>query len=115
VAALRLGLEHAVGEGEDFRRGAVVGLDAVDDGPRVAVGERHDVLEVRPAPRVDALRVVAHGHEAVMGGDAVDDLRLQGVGVLVLVDQHVPEAVGKILGDLRRLDQQREPMLERSS
>jgi hypothetical protein len=113
VAALGLGEEHAVGEGEDLGRRAVVGLDAVDDGARVAVGERHDVLEIRAAPRVDALGVVAHGHDAVVRGEPVHDLGLEGVGVLVLVDEHVAEAVGEIRGDLGRLvSQELEPELE---
>ena len=112
VAALGLGEQDAVGEGEDLGRRAVVGLDAVDDGARVAVRERHDVLEVCAAPRVDALRVVTHGHDAVVRGEPVHDLGLDGVGVLVFVHQHVAEAVGEIRGHLGGVGQELEPELE---
>jgi hypothetical protein len=45
----------------------------------VSLRKRHDVFEVGAAPRVDALGVVADGHHAVVRGDLVDDLRLNGV------------------------------------
>jgi hypothetical protein len=112
VAALGLGVEHAVGEGEDLGRGAVVGLDAVDDRALVPVGERHDVLEVGAAPRVDALRVVAHGHDAVVRGEFVHYLGLDGVGVLVFVDEDVAEAVVEILGDVGGVGQELQPEFE---
>ena len=88
-------MQDAVGEVEDLRRRAVVGLDAVDDRARMPVGKRHDVLEVGAAPRVDALGVVADGHHAMVRGEPVDDLRLDGVGVLVLVDEHVAETAAR--------------------
>ncbi len=109
---LVFGAERAVGEAEDLGRGAVVGLDAVDDRALVPVGERHDVLEVGAAPRVDALGVVAHGHDAVVRGEPVHDLGLDGVGVLVFVDEDVAEAVVEILGDVRGLGEELQPELE---
>lgn len=112
MAAAGLGFEHAVGEGEDLRGGAVVGLDPVDHGPRMAVGEGHDILKIGPAPRVDALGIVAYGHDAVVGAHAVHDLRLERVRILILVDQDVPEAGGEIRRDVGRLDQQVEPQFQ---
>ncbi len=112
VAALGLGLEHAVGELENLRGRAVVGLDAVDDGAGVALLERHEVLEVGAAPRVDALGVVAHGHDAVVRGEGVHDLGLDRVGVLVFVHEHVAETLGEIGGDVGGLFEQVEPEFE---
>ena len=112
VAALGLGFEDTVGEGEDLRRRAVVGLDAVDDGAGVTLGERHDVFKIGAAPRVDALGVVADGHHAMVGGEFVDDLGLERVGVLILVDEDVAETVGEVLGDLGGVGEELEPELE---
>ena len=112
VPALGLGHQDPVRQVQDLGGRAVVGLDPVDHGPGVALRERHDVLEVRAAPRVDALRVVADGHHAVVPADRVDDLRLEGVRVLVLVDEDVAEPLREVLGDVRRLPKEREPVLE---
>ena len=55
--------------------------------------EREDVAHARRAEAVDRLRVVAHdGDAAAVGLHQAQDLRLQRVGVLVFVDQHVIEA-----------------------
>ena len=52
--------------------------------------EVEDVAEVRAAERVDALRVVADdGEFAMRRAHAAEDARLEEVGVLVLVDEHV--------------------------
>ena len=112
VAALGLGFEDAVGEGEDLRGRAVVGLDAVDDGAGMTLGERHDVFEIGATPRVDALRVVADGHHAVVGGELVHDLGLERVGVLILVHEDVAETVGEVLGDLGGVGEELEPEFE---
>jgi hypothetical protein len=64
------------------------------------------------APRVDALGVVAHGHDAVVAGEPVHDLRLDGVGVLILVHEDVAEAVGEVGGDLGCLGEELEPEFE---
>jgi len=55
--------------------------------------ETADVLHGGGAERVDRLRIVAdHGQTLARGLEALQDLRLQHVGVLVFVDQHVLEA-----------------------
>ena len=81
------------GGGEDVRRRAVVALQPDDGGAGEILLEAQDVADLRAAPAVDRLVVVA---------DAADVLRalrqqpqpqvLRHVGVLVLVDQDVAEA-----------------------
>jgi hypothetical protein len=48
----------------------------------------------------------------VVGGEFVDDLGLERVGVLILVDEDVAEALGKMLGDLGGLAEELEPKFE---
>ena len=65
--------------------------------------EVEDVAEVRAAERVDALRVVADdGEVAMRAAHAAEDARLQQVGVLVLVDQHVVVQAGDPRRELGR-------------
>jgi hypothetical protein len=94
--------EDLVGEGQDLRGRAVVGVDRVDQRAGVALGERDDVLPVRAAPGVDALGVVADGHDLVLAGEQVDDAALQAVGVLELVHEDVLEALA-VVGERRRV------------
>ena len=64
--------------------------------------EVEDVAHRGAAERVDALRVVAHHRDALPGRlHRQDDLRLQAVGVLVFVDQHVVEARADLLRPAR--------------
>ena len=68
--------------------------DLFDGTPR-AVGHRHQ------RPLNEALRIVADDHQvAVLAGEQLQPPVLGVVGVLVLVDEHVPEAVGVALADL---------------
>ena len=84
---------EAFASAEDLRRRAVVHGEVEPPRVRVALLELEDVREVRAAERVDALRVVADDAEVpVLARDEVDDVALQPVRVLVLVDEHVPEA-----------------------
>ena len=63
--------------------------------------EVEDVRDVGAAPRVNRLIVVAHNHEVlVLGGEQVGDLVLDMVGVLVLVDADVAEALLVLLEHL---------------
>ena len=109
MAPLRLGQQHPVGEFQDLRGRAVIGLDAVDHRAGVALREGEDVFEIRPAPGVDALGVVPHRHDPVMAPDRVHDLGLEAVGVLVLVDQDVRETMGEISRGLGRAAQELQP------
>src|SRR5688572_17725957 len=111
-AAFWLRQEHAVRERENLRCRSVVGLDAVNLRARMAIGKREDVFDVCATPGVDALRVVAYGHDAMMRTDEIDDLRLQDVGVLVFVDEDVPKTMGEVRGGVGRFLEQVEPVLE---
>ena len=90
-------------------RGAVV----LGERDERRAGERlrkvEDVPEVRAAEGVDALRVVAdHGELAMRRAHSAEDARLQQVGVLVLVHQHVVVQSGDARGEIgRRLEHRR--------
>ncbi len=89
--------------------GAVVLLQL--DG--LAVGkvllEVEDVGDVGATPAVNGLVVVAHDHEVlVLGGQQVGDLVLDVVGVLILVDADVAEALLVLLEHLGAVAQQLE-------
>jgi hypothetical protein len=68
----------------------------------VVLLEIQDVLDVGAAPGIDGLVVVAHHHDAPVGGEPLHDLVLDAVGVLVLVDEHVSEALAPGLFPLRK-------------
>ena len=87
---------------EDVAGGAVVLLQAVHLRGRVVARETREVLHARTAPAVDGLVVVTH-HEgrAILAGDQQRPGVLDGVGVLELVDQHVPEALLVVLAGSR--------------
>ena len=85
---------HDVCDIEDAGNGTVVALELHDAAPFPALRELHDVLDLRAAPRVDALEVVADGHDvAVSLGEDVGELRLKSVRVLVFVDENVEEVL----------------------
>ena len=66
------------------------------------MGEVEDVADGRRTERVDRLRVVAdHGHTRAVRLQAEQDPGLERVRVLVLVDQHVVEALLNRPGQLR--------------
>ena len=84
----------------------------MDDGAGVAVGKREDIFDVGSAPRVDALRIVADGHYAVVRADEIDDLGLDDVGILILVNEDVAETVDEILAGCGGFLQEFEPVFE---
>ena len=86
--------DHARRGAEDVRRAAVILFEADDLSPRKVALELQDVLDLRTAPRIDRLVVVADA------GDVLALLReqpqpeiLRRVGVLILVDHDVFEAL----------------------
>jgi hypothetical protein len=103
-------------------------LDRLDDGPRrredpppravaalepddacvgVAAPEVDQVLRRGTAEAVDRLVVVTdHGHVAVVVGEELEQRRLGEVHVLVLVHEHVAEALGEPRSDVGALVQQ---------
>jgi hypothetical protein len=61
--------------------------------------EVEDVADVGPAPAVDRLVLVADDGDAVLAPrQQADQPVLHAVGVLELVDEHVIEAIGDLLG-----------------
>ena len=94
VLALRVVTHHGVGGAQDMTRGAVVLLQL--DGLAVfkVLLKVQDVGDVGATPAVNGLVIVAYDHEVlVLGGQQVGDLVLDVVGVLILVDANVAEAL----------------------
>src|SRR5450830_1286829 len=102
VLAAAVVLHHRPGRREDVLGGGGIMLEL--DHPRVGVIllELEDVPDVRAAPGVYALVVVAyHAQVPVLLGEHAYQLVLHDVGVLVFVDKHVPETLPVILENLR--------------
>ena len=94
VLALRVVTHHGVGGAQDMTRGAVVLLQL--DGLAVfkVLLKVQDIGDVGATPAINGLVVVAHDHEVlVLGGQQVGNLVLDVVGVLILVDANVAEAL----------------------
>ena len=98
---------------EDRRDAPVVALELQHLAVRPATGKLADVLELRAAPRVDALEVVAHHHDvAVLRGEEVRERGLEAVRVLVLVHEHVLEMLLEEIARLLVLAQETETVHE---
>ena len=97
--------DDAVAGFQDGLGRPVVLFEAHHLGRRIeAVGEIEDVAHRRRAEGVDRLGVVADdGDAGAVGLQTEQDRRLQGVGVLVLIDEDVIEAVGDETCDLADL------------
>ena len=91
---LRVVGDHVVRRAQDVAGGAVVLLQRNHLQARVVLRQPLQVEGGRAAPAVDALVVVTHGGEhRALAGQRFQQLVLDGVGVLVLVDQHVAQRV----------------------
>ncbi len=67
----------------------------------MAFGEAEDVEEVGAAPGVDALGIVAHRHDLVVGSrQQVHQIALELVGVLVFIHQYMLETALVLGADL---------------
>ncbi len=109
--------DHRVGRVQDRLRGAVVLLELDHLGVREVVLEVEDVADVGAAEAVDRLVVVAHHAEvAVLLREELKPAILGPVGVLVLVDQHVPEAppvaVAHLLEELEQVHAAEQQVVE---
>ena len=94
VLALRVVAHHGVGGAQDMARGAVVLLQLNGLAVFEVLLKVQDVGDVGATPAVNGLVVVAHDHEVlVLGGQQVGDLVLDVVGVLILVDANIAEAL----------------------
>ena len=92
--ALGIAADDAVGGVQDGLAGAVVLLEVHDMGVGVVLAELEDVADVGSAEAIDGLVVVAHDRDvAVLRRQQVDEDVLRAVGVLVLVDEDVAEAI----------------------
>ena len=86
--------DQSVGGFKDAGSGSVVLLQANRLGVREVRRVLMDVLDLRPAPAVNRLVVVADHHQAVAAlAEQAQPGVLHGVGVLELVDQNMPEAL----------------------
>ena len=86
--------DHRIAGVQDRLGRAVVAVQCDDPGGGTKLRRKaQDVADLGGAKAVDRLRVVAHhGQAPAIGFEALQDARLQPVGVLVLVDQHLVEA-----------------------
>ena len=85
---------HVVGRPQDGAGGAVVLFELDDAQLWVVLRQAPQVVQRGAAPAVDGLVVIAHGGEVPPRADqAFEQLVLGGVGVLVLVDQHMAQAL----------------------
>ena len=94
VLALRVVANNGIGGAQDMARRAIVLLQL--DGLAVfkVLLKVQDVGDVGATPAINGLVVVAHDHKVlVLGGQQVGDLVLDVVGVLILVDANVAEAL----------------------
>ena len=94
VLALRVVANNGIGGAQDVTRGAIVLLQL--DGLAVfkVLLKVQDIGDVGATPAINGLVVVAHDHKVlVLGGQQVGDLVLDVVGVLILVDANVAEAL----------------------
>ena len=74
-------------------------------GPREVRRELEDAAHLRPPETVDRLVRVTHDDKvAAVAGERAQQGDLAGVGVLVLVDEHVPELPAQVVAMGRRLD-----------
>ena len=100
---------QAVGCTDDALCGAVVLLQLEYLCSRPCLGEGQDIVDVRPAERVDALRVVAHHADvAVFGSQLAHDGVLGQVGVLVFVHQYIMKMGAVFFEHVRMVAEQQE-------
>ena len=103
--ARRLG-QHGVGGVEDGLGRPVVLLEGDDPRSGVPARELVHVLGRRSAKGIDRLGIVAHRAQvAVRSAEGEEDVALDGVGVLVLVDENVVELLsqrGRAVGRQQR-------------
>ena len=100
--------EHTVGDGKDRHRRAIVLLEHDAGCAGEVLGEVPHVLDGRGTEAIDRLGVIADGGQIGVGPThSPHDVGLDGIGVLVFVDQDVVEQVAK--GIAGRADCERSP------
>ena len=99
--ATRVATDHRVGGVQDGLGGTVVLVEHHDGGVRERLLELEDVADVCPSELVDRLVAVAdHEDVAVSGRQEHHQVVLNWVGVLVLVDEYMLEALPVAVEDL---------------
>lgn len=94
VVAVFVRADDRVRRIENARGRAVVLLELDHLRARKMLRELEDVADVRAAPRIDALVIVAdHAEVAAFADQHLDDRELRGVRVLILVDQQIAVTV----------------------
>ena len=84
-----IGRNGRVGQIQYLRGAAIVDLNFIDLGAGIALGEIKDVFKVCAAPRVNALRIVTNNHHILVSRpEQVNEIRLQPIGVLILIHQY---------------------------
>ena len=83
--------DRSLGQRDDLGGRTVIDAELEQLRSGMPVGEAEDIVVVGPAKPVDRLGVVADRREIARAGrrDRLDDLDLNGVGVLHFVDQHM--------------------------
>ena len=83
-------LNDRVGRIENHPGGAVILFQLNDFDLRIILLQIENIGNLRPAPAVDALVVIAHhAHIPVFLGEQMHQLVLGGVGVLILIHRHI--------------------------
>ena len=112
-----VGGDGGVGDLQNFRRAAVIGFDLENFRVGITFWEFEDVFEIRAAPRVNALRVVADDRDVLMPpGQQVNQVALELVRVLIFVHEDELKAalimfahVGMVL---KQLEPERKQVVE---
>ena len=95
-----IGSDRGIGQSQNLGNGSVVGLDDKLFRSFVSLRKVENVAEVSSAPGVDGLRIVANDHEvSLRRGKKINELGLDGVGVLILIDEDPLELLLVLLAD----------------
>ena len=97
VLAVAVEMNNRIGELQNTFRRAVIAFQLKGFGPGKRLFEMKNIFDLRAAPAVNGLIVVAHDEEiAVHGGEELDDLKLHRVGVLKLVHENIAEPSAEV-------------------
>ena len=93
-------MNDGIGGVEDDGGGAVIFFEADDGGAGEVAFEVKDVAEFGAAPAVDGLIIVTDDAEVtVFAGELMQEIELQGVGVLIFVNKNVCKLGAIVVAD----------------
>ena len=105
--------DQTVGCLYDILRTAVVLFQFEQSGTLVRLLEVKDIIDVRPAETIDALRIIPHHTDTLMlCSKLIHDALLYGVRILILVNQHKLETLCILPSHLLMLVEQHERLCE---